>query len=105
MAWILLLVAGLFEVVWVYFMKLSEGFTRPLPAIATIAAMLVSFGLLAHAMRSLPMGTSYMVWTGIGALGAFAVGVMMLGESAGTLRLVAAGLILAGIVLMKLASP
>ena len=105
MAWIALFVAGLFEVLWAYSMKLSEGFTRPTPTLITFAAMFVSFGLLAWAMRSLPLGTAYMIWTGIGALGAFVVGVLVLGEAASPLRLVAALLILAGLVLMKLATP
>ena len=105
MAWIILFVAGLLEVVWAYCMKLSDGFSRPLPTLATFAAMFASFGLLGLAMRSLPLGTSYMVWTGIGALGAFAVGVLLLGESMSLMRLGAAGLILGGLVLMKLATP
>ncbi len=105
MAWIILFVAGLLEVVWAYCMKLSDGFSRPLPTLATFAAMFASFGLLGLAMRSLPLGTSYMVWTGIGALGAFAAGVLLLGESMSLMRLGAAGLILGGLVLMKLATP
>lgn len=105
MAWLVLTIAGIFEVVWAYSMKLSEGFTRLGASLVTLAAMLVSFGLLAWAMRSLPLGTAYMIWTGIGALGAFVVGVLVLGEAASPLRLVAALLILAGLVLMKLATP
>lgn len=105
MAWIALFFAGLLEVVWAYFMKLSDGFTRPGPAIATFVFMFLSFGLLAWAMRQLPLGTSYMVWTGIGAVGAFIVGVVLLGESASPMRLAAAALIVAGISLMKLATP
>jgi quaternary ammonium compound-resistance protein SugE len=105
MAWIALFFAGLLEVVWAYFMKLSDGFTRPGPAIATFVFMFASFGLLAWAMRQLPLGTSYMVWTGIGAVGAFVVGVVLLGESASPMRIAAAGLIVAGISLMKLATP
>ena len=105
MAWIYLLVAGLLEVVWAYGMKLSEGFTRPLASAVTVAAMLGSVVLLALAMRSLPLGTAYTMWTGIGAVGAFIVGVVFLSEPANALRIVAALLILAGLVLMKLASP
>lgn len=105
MAWILLFVAGLLEVVWAYFMKQSHGFTRPGATVATFIAMFASFGLLGWAMRSLPMGTAYMVWTGIGAVGAFLVGVMVLGESAGAMRIAAAVLIVAGIGLMKAAGP
>lgn len=105
MAWSVLAVAAIFEVVWAYAMKLSDGFTRPIPSLVTMAAMMISFALLAWAMRVLPLGTAYMIWTGIGALGAFAVGVIVLGEPANALRLVAAALILAGLVLMKLATP
>ncbi|MGH6743800.1 MULTISPECIES: quaternary ammonium compound efflux SMR transporter SugE [unclassified Novosphingobium] len=104
MPWIVLVIAGLFEVVWASAMKQSNGFTRLWPSIVTIAAMLASFGLLSWAMRVLPLGTAYMVWTGIGALGAFIVGIVLLGESASAMRLAAAGLILAGLVMMKLAS-
>ncbi|SDF23204.1 MULTISPECIES: quaternary ammonium compound efflux SMR transporter SugE [Thalassobaculum] len=105
MPWIILTVAGLFEIVWAFSMKQSAGFTRLGPSIVTLAAMLVSFGLLAWAMRSLPLGTSYMVWTGIGAVGAFVVGIVFLGEAVSPLRLVAALLIVCGLVLMKLSSP
>lgn len=105
MPWVVLVVAGLFEVVWAFSMKQSEGFTRLGPSLVTLAAMLVSFGLLAWAMRSLPLGTAYMVWTGIGAVGAFVVGVIFLGEAVNALRLAAALLIVAGLVLMKLSTP
>lgn len=105
MAWIALTVAGILEVVWAYAMKLSQGFTKPVPSLVTGVAMIASFALLAWAMRSLPLGTAYTIWTGIGALGAFAVGVVVLGEPANALRLVAAALILGGLVLMKLATP
>ena len=104
MAWILLLVAGLFEVVWAYFMKQSSGFTRLWPTVVTISTMIVSFLLLSLAMRTLPLGTAYTVWTGIGAVGAFAVGVAVLGEPADATRVVAAGLIVCGLVLMRLSS-
>ena len=105
MAWFVLAIAGLLEVVWAYAMKLSDGFTRLVPSLVTGAAMIASFALLSWSMRVLPLGTAYTVWTGIGALGAFAVGVIGLGEPANALRLVAAALILAGLVLMKLATP
>ncbi|MCP3729077.1 multidrug efflux SMR transporter [Sphingomonas sp. MG17] len=105
MAWIMLFFAGLLEIVWASAMKLSAGFTRPLASAVTLAAMLGSFALLALAMRQLPLGTAYMIWTGIGALGAFVVGIVMLGESVSAIRLIAAALILCGIALMKLASP
>ena len=104
MAWIALFIAGLFEVAWAYSMKLSEGFTRPVPTLITFAAVFVSFGLLAWAMRSLPLGTSYMIWTGIGAVGAFLVGIAFLGEAITPMRIIAALLIASGIVLMKLSS-
>jgi quaternary ammonium compound-resistance protein SugE len=105
MAWILLLVAVLLEVVWAYTMKLSEGFTRPAASIVTLLAMIASFGLLSISMRTLPLGTAYTVWTGIGAVGAFLVGIFALGEPANATRLVAALLIVAGLVLMKTATP
>lgn len=105
MAWISLTIAGLLEVVWALLMKQSHGFTRLWPSVGTIVFMIASFGLLSFSMRSLPLGTAYMVWTGIGAIGAFLVGVLVLGEPAGALRLVAAALIVSGLVLMKLASP
>ncbi|UHG94225.1 quaternary ammonium compound efflux SMR transporter SugE [Spirosoma oryzicola] len=104
MSWIYLVLAGLLEVVWSYSMKLSDGFTRLLPSIVTILAMMASFGLLALAMRSLPLGTAYTIWTGIGAIGAFAVGILFLGESFTPTRLLAALLIVAGLILLKLTS-
>ncbi|KKW67485.1 multidrug transporter [Lampropedia cohaerens] len=104
MAWTWLLLAGLLEIVWASAMKYSHGFTRLTPSVVTIVAMFGSFALLAAAMRSLPLGTAYMVWTGIGALGAFVVGILFLGDAATPQRLAAAALILAGIVLMKLSS-
>ncbi len=105
MAWLILIIAGLFEVVWAFSMKQSEGFTRLWPSVVTFAAMLVSFGLLAWSMRSLPLGTAYTVWTGIGAVGAFIVGILFLGEAANAPRLIAALLIVSGLLLMKLSSP
>ena len=105
MAWLILTIAGLFEVVWAFAMKQSEGFTRFWPSAVTLAAMLVSFGLLAWSMRSLPLGTAYTVWTGIGAVGAFVVGIVFLGEAASASRLLAALLIVSGLLLMKLSSP
>jgi quaternary ammonium compound-resistance protein SugE len=104
MAWILLLIAGLLEVVWAYTMKLSQGFTRTNATIVTMLAMLASFGLLSISMKTLPLGTAYTVWTGIGAVGAFAVGVVMLGEPLNATRVLAAGLIISGIVLLKLSA-
>ncbi|AGG31219.1 quaternary ammonium compound efflux SMR transporter SugE [Morganella morganii] len=105
MPWILLITAGLFEVVWAFTMKQSEGFTKLGPSVITIIAMLISFGLLAMAMRALPLGTAYTIWTGIGAIGAFIVGIVVLGEPANMMRIIAGVLIISGLVMMKLASP
>jgi quaternary ammonium compound-resistance protein SugE len=105
MAWIMLLVAGLLEIVWAYSMKQSAGFTRLAPTAVTVVAMAGSLALLAMAMRSLPLGTAYTVWTGIGAVGAFMVGILVLGEHASAMRIIAALLIVAGLVLMKVSSP
>ncbi len=104
MAWFLLILAGAFEVVWAYSMKLSNGFTRIGPSVVTIVAMIISFGLLAVAMRTLPLGTAYTIWTGIGAVGAFILGLTLLGEPASVMRIIAAVLIVSGLVMMKLAS-
>ena len=105
MAWLMLVVAGLFEVGWAIGLKYTEGFTRPWPTIATVTAMLVSIGLLGLAMKSLPVGTAYAVWVGVGAVGTAILGIVLFGESAATGRLVSLGLIVAGIVGLKLASP
>src|SRR5690606_22666498 len=104
MTWIILVFAGLFEIVWAYSMKLSEGFTKLTPSIFTIVFMVLSFVLLAYAMRTLPLGTAYTIWTGIGAVGSFLVGVIVLGEPASAMRMLAAVLIISGLVLMKLSS-
>lgn len=104
MAWFMLIIAGLFEVIWAFSMKQSDGFTRLWPTAITIFTMVLSFALLAAAMRSLPLGTAYTVWTGIGAIGAFAVGIVFLDEAANAQRLLAAALIVGGIGLMKLSS-
>jgi quaternary ammonium compound-resistance protein SugE len=104
MAWIYLLFAGLLEVLWAFSMKSSEGFTRLVPSIITLVAMIASFGLLAVAMKTLPLGTAYTLWTGIGAVGAFIVGIMVLGEPVTPMRILAASLIVSGLVLMKLSS-
>ena len=105
MAWLILFAAGLLEIVWAYFMKQSDGFTRLVPTTITIVTSLASFGLLAISMKSLPLGTAYTVWTGIGAVGAFVVGIVMLGEQITVVRILAAGLIVSGLLLMKLSSP
>ena len=101
MAWLYLITAGVLEVVWAYSMKQSVGFSRLIPSIFTVLTMIASFGLLAAAMRVLPLGTSYTIWTGIGAVGAFLVGVFFLGEPFNALRVIAALLIISGLVLMK----
>jgi quaternary ammonium compound-resistance protein SugE len=104
MAWILLIIAGVLEVVWAFTMKQSYGFTRILPTVITIIMMIASFGLLSVSMRTLPLGTAYTVWTGIGAVGAFLVGVTVLGEQISVMRAAAAVLIVSGFVLMKLST-
>ena len=104
MAWISLFIAGLFEVVWAFSMKQSAGFTKLGPTVVTIVAMIVSFVLLAWSMRTLPLGTAYTIWTGIGAVGAFVVGAAVLGEPLTPMRVAAAVLIVSGLVLMKLSS-
>ncbi|MEQ3643562.1 MAG: multidrug efflux SMR transporter [Paracoccus sp. (in: a-proteobacteria)] len=104
MPWLLLFTAGLLEIVWATAMKYSAGFTRPIPTIVMVVGMIASFWLLATAMRSLPLGTAYMVWTGIGAVGSFVVGVVFLAKPVTAMRMAAAGMIVAGIVTMKLAS-
>ncbi|HHF7368138.1 TPA: multidrug efflux SMR transporter [Legionella bozemanae] len=104
MAWVLLVFAGLFEVVWAFSMKQSLGFTRILPSIITIVTMIASFVLLSISMKTLSLGTAYTIWTGIGAVGAFLVGLIFLGEPVNTMRIVAAVLIVSGLLLMKLSS-
>jgi quaternary ammonium compound-resistance protein SugE len=104
MAWIYLFIAGLLEVLWAYSMKQSHGFTRIVPSAITLVAMIASVVLLALAMRTLPLGTAYTIWTGIGAVGAFVVGVLVLGEQLTAMRIAAAVFIVTGIVLMKLSS-
>lgn len=105
MHWIYLVIAGVLEVVWAYYMKQSAGFTKPVESAITIVAMIASFTLLSLAMKALPLGSAYAIWTGIGAVGAFILGVVLLGESANALRIASAGLILAGIVGLRIASP
>ncbi|MDF0604812.1 SMR family transporter [Neisseriaceae bacterium TC5R-5] len=104
MAWILLTLAGLLEVVWAFAMKQSQGFTQPLASIITISTMIASVILLSISMKTLPLGTAYTIWTGIGAIGAFLVGLLVLGEPASPTRILAAVLIVSGLVLMKLSS-
>ena len=101
----MLSVAGVLEVVWAYFMKQSQGFTRVTPTVIIFVAMFASFGLLSLSMKTLPLGTAYTVWTGIGAFGAFVVGITVLGEQVNVARVAAAVLIVSGLVLMRFASP
>lgn len=105
MAWFVLIVAGLFEVGWAIGLKYTEGFTRLWPTVGTVTAMAVSLGLLGIAMKSLPVGTSYAVWVGVGAVGTAILGIVLFGESANAGRLISLGLIVAGIVGLKLATP
>lgn len=102
MAWVILVVAGLLEVCWAISLKYTEGFTRLLPTAITVVAMVLSMGLLGLAVRSLPIGTAYAVWTGIGTVGTVIVGILLLGEPATVLRLACVLLILTGIVGLKL---
>jgi len=104
MAWTALVFAGLLEVGWAVSMKQSAGFTKIAPTIITFVLMFASFALLSYSMKLLPLGTAYTVWTGIGAVGAFLVGIVFLGESANALRILAAVLIVSGIVAMKVSS-
>ena len=105
MPWLLLILAGLFEVGWAIGLKYTEGFTRFWPTVGTVLAMVISLGLLGLAMKSLPVGTSYAVWVGVGAVGTAALGIVLLGEPASLGRLASLGLIVAGIVGLKLATP
>lgn len=105
MHWFYLLLAGLLEVAWAVGLKCSEGLTRPLLAVLTLAAMAASVYFLSLAMKTLPLGTAYAIWTGIGAVGAAVLGILIFGESASPGRLVSLALILAGIISLKLTSP
>jgi len=104
MAWTVLIVAGLFEVAWAIGLKYTEGFTRLWPTVGTVAAMGISVALLGVAMKTLPVGTSYAVWVGVGAVGTAILGIVLLGESANAGRLISLALIVAGIVGLKLAT-
>jgi len=105
MSWALLITAGLFEIGWAVGLKYTEGFTRLWPSVGTVLAMIISLALLGIAIRTLPVGTAYAIWVGVGAVGTAIVGIVLLGESANVLRLVSLGLIVAGIVGLKLATP
>ena len=104
MAWIYLLFAGLFEVGWAIGLKYTDGFTRPMPTVLTVASMVVSLGLLGLALKTLPLGTAYAIWTGIGTVGTVALGIILLGESANALRLACIALIVIGILGLKAVS-
>lgn len=105
MNWFILVVAGLFEIGWAVGLKYTDGFTRFWPTVGTVLSMIISLGLLGIAMKSMPVGTAYAVWVGVGAVGTAILGIVMLGESASPLRLLSLGLIVAGIVGLKLATP
>ena len=104
MSWIILFCAGLFEVGWAVGLKYTDGFTRPLPTLLTIAAMLVSLGLLGLAMKELPLGTAYAIWTGVGAVGTVIAGVILFGESMALMRLASVALIIIGLVGLKVSA-
>lgn len=104
MSWFYLLTAGVLEIVWAYSMKQSEGFSRLLPTLIMLITMVGSFWLLAIAMQTIPLGTAYTIWTGIGAVGAFLVGIILLAEPVNPMRIVAATLIVSGLILMKASS-
>lgn len=105
MAWVILVVAGLFEVGWAIGLKYTDGFTRLWPTVWTVLAMIVSFALLGIAMKTLPVGTAYAIWVGVGAVGTVLLGIVLLGEPANAARLVSVALIIAGIIGLKLATP
>ena len=105
MAWVILLIAGLCEVSWAIGLKYTDGFTRLWPTLGTVAAMIVSMWLLGIAMKSLPVGTAYSVWVGVGAVGTVILGIVLFGESANPVRLISVALIIAGIIGLKLATP
>lgn len=105
MNWLILILAGLFEVGWAIGLKYTDGFTRLWPTVGTVLAMLISIGLLGMAMKSLPVGTAYGVWVGIGAVGTAILGIALLGEPANAGRLLSLALILAGVIGLKLATP
>jgi quaternary ammonium compound-resistance protein SugE len=105
MAWVILVAAGLFEVGWAIGLKYTEGFTRPWPTTWTVMAMVISLWLLGVAMKSLPVGTAYSVWVGVGAVGTVTLGIVLLGEPVNAARIISVALIVAGIVGLKLSSP
>ncbi|ALR75112.1 quaternary ammonium compound efflux SMR transporter SugE [[Enterobacter] lignolyticus] len=104
MSWLILLIAGLLEVVWAVGLKYTHGFSRLVPSVITVVAMVASVALLSWAMKSLPVGTAYAVWTGIGAVGAAITGILLLGESASLARILSLALIVCGIIGLKLST-
>ncbi|MGZ7459266.1 quaternary ammonium compound efflux SMR transporter SugE [Pseudomonas sp. Ma2-10] len=104
MPWIILFVAGLFEVGWAVGLKYTEGFSRPLPTALTVAAMAISLGLLGLAMKELPLGTAYAIWTGVGAVGTVIAGIILFGESMALFRLASVALIIFGLVGLKISA-
>ncbi|HEF4762410.1 MULTISPECIES: quaternary ammonium compound efflux SMR transporter SugE [Pseudomonas] len=104
MSWIILFFAGLFEVGWAVGLKYTDGFTRPLPTALTVAAMAVSLGLLGLAMKELPLGTAYAIWTGVGAVGTVIAGIILFGESMALVRLASVALIVTGLVGLKVSA-
>lgn len=105
MAWVILFVAGLFEVGWAIGLKYTDGFTRLWPTVWTVLAMVISLWLLGIAMKSLPVGTAYSVWVGVGAVGTVILGIVLLGDPVNAARLISVALIIAGIIGLKLATP
>ncbi|MGG7673931.1 quaternary ammonium compound efflux SMR transporter SugE [Pseudomonas sp. WC2] len=104
MSWIILFCAGLFEVGWAVGLKYTDGFTRPLPTVLTIAAMAISLGLLGLAMKELPLGTAYAIWTGVGAVGTVIAGIILFGESMALIRLASVALIITGLIGLKVSA-
>ena len=104
MSWIILFFAGLFEVGWAVGLKYTDGFTRPLPTVLTVGAMVISLGLLGLAMKELPLGTAYAIWTGVGAVGTVIAGIILFGESMALFRLASVALIVAGLIGLKIST-
>ncbi|MDF2489898.1 MAG: sugE [Pseudomonas sp.] len=104
MSWIILFFAGLFEVGWAVGLKYTDGFTRPLPTVLTVGAMVISLGLLGLAVKELPLGTAYAIWTGVGAVGTVIAGIILFGESMALVRLVSVALIVCGLIGLKVSA-
>ncbi|MBH3430698.1 MAG: quaternary ammonium compound efflux SMR transporter SugE [Pseudomonas sp.] len=104
MSWIILFFAGLFEVGWAVGLKYTDGFSRPLPTVLTVGAMVISLGLLGLAMKELPLGTAYAIWTGVGAVGTVIAGIILFGESMALFRLISVALIICGLVGLKVSA-